>query len=139
MENNIFTEKKEIPDQEKLAVALGLTYPLWQTICEMVQEKYPAAISEWNFPGEKYGWSYRIKDKKRAILYLLPRERYFMVAFVFGQKAFDKIMVSGISENIKTELKSAKPYAEGRGIRLAVKNKKILKDIAALTDFKLAH
>ena len=138
MDTNIFTEKTEIPEQEKLAVALGSTYPLWQTICKMVHEKYPAALSEWNFPGVKYGWIYRIKDKKRAIIYLLPRQRYFMVAFVFGQKAFDKIMASSISENIKTELQSAKPYAEGRGIRLAVKNKKILKDIAALTDFKLA-
>lgn len=61
-----------------------------------------------------------------------------MVAFNFGQEAFKKIMASNISEEIKHSLKSAKVYAEGRGIRIEVKNQKPLKDISQLIDIKLA-
>ena len=138
MDTGIFIDKTNKPEQKDLITALGKTYNLWQDIINLVYLKYPNAVSEWNFPGQKYGWSFKIKDKKRAIIYLLPRDKRFMVAFNFGQKAFEKIMGSNISEEIKQSLESAKVYAEGRGIRIEVKNQKPLKDISQLIDIKLA-
>ena len=70
---------------------------------------------------QKYGWSFRIKDKRRAIIYFLPRKKYFKVAFVFRQKAYDIILESDISDEIKTELSKAEKYAEGRGFGLTLK------------------
>jgi len=137
MDCSIFTDKNKKPGLEDLKTALGRSYHLWQEIHHFVVQKYPSAVCEWNYPGSKYGWSYRIKDKKRAIIYLLPRDKRFMVAFVFGQKAFEKIMTSKISSEIKLNLQAAKIYAEGRGIRIEVKNQKILRDIQLLTEIKL--
>ena len=139
MDASIFLDKTKKPTQKDLKVALGKSYSYWKSIYDLVYLKYPNALSEWNFPGQKYGWSVRIKDKKRVILYLLPRDKKLLVAFVFGQKAFEKIIDSNISEEIKLELQSAKVYAEGRGIRIEVKNRIILKDISNLIDIKLAH
>jgi len=138
MDISIFIDKTNKPEQKDLITALAKTYNLWQDIINLVYLKYPNAVSDWNFPGQKYGWSFKIKDKKRAIIYLLPRDKRFMVAFNFGQKAFEKIMDSNISEEIKHSLESAKVYAEGRGIRIEVKNQKPLKDISRLIDIKLA-
>ncbi len=138
MDISIFIDKTNKPDQKDLIKALGKTYKLWEDIIKLVNLKYPNAISEWNFPGQKYGWSFKIKDKKRAIIYLLPRDKQFMAAFNFGQKDFEKIMDSNISEVIKHSLESAKVYAEGRGIRIEVKNQNPLKDISQLIDIKLA-
>lgn len=138
MDTSIFIDKTYKPEQKDLITALGKTYNLWQDIINLVYLKYPNAASDWNFPGQKYGWSFKIKDKKRAIIYLLPRDKQFMVAFNFGQEAFKKIMASNISEEIKHSLESAKVYAEGRGIRIEVKNQKPLKDISQLIDIKLA-
>jgi hypothetical protein len=137
MDKSIFDNNKRIPDNDDLSDKLGNTHYLWSLINEYVFLKYPEALSEWSFPGEKYGWSFRIKDKKRAIIYLLPRDRFFKVAFVFGQKAFEKIMKSEISDTIKKELESARVYAEGRGIRIDVKDEMILNDIKELIDIKL--
>ena len=139
MDQSVFLDKKKIPSGDDLKISLGKTYELWQRTTEFVARKYSGAIEEWNYPGEKYGWSFRMKDKKRAIIYLLPRNGFFKVALVFGQKATDSILVSRISEEIKEELKSAKVYAEGRGIRIDVKNKAVLKDIFELITIKLAH
>lgn len=100
--------------------------------------KYPDAVDEWNFPGAKYGWSFRIKDKKRAIVYLLPRDKFFKAALVFGQKASDEVMKSKVKNVIKEELRNAKAYAEGRGIRIDVDDKNVM-EILTLIDIKLSN
>ena len=136
---NIFTEKGHIPTDPDLIENLGTTYTLWHQIQEFVLDQYPKGLKEWNYPGKKYGYSYRIKDKKRAILYFLPRKNYFEVAFVYGQKATDLIMESDISLEIKNELIKARKYAEGRGIRIEVKNNLNITDIKKLVEIKLAN
>ncbi len=128
-----------MPNDNDLIESLGETYPLWDLIREYAHLKYPKAIDEWHYPGEKYGWSFRVKDKKRAILYFLPMEKFFKVALVFGQKATDAILQSSISGDIKKELEAARVYAEGRGIRLEVKNDAIINDIKKLIDIKIGN
>lgn len=137
MDKSVFTDKNKTPNNNELIGSLGDTVVFWQLIRDYTFLKYPEAFEEWNFSGEKYGWSFRIKDKKRAILYFLPREKYFKVAFVFGQKAMDVIMKSSISDSIKSELESARVYAEGRGIRIDIKDDLLINDIKELIDIKL--
>ena len=137
MDISIFDDKKNIPNDNNLIISLGNTYSIWNKIVEYVHTKYPNAFDEWNYSGDKYGWSFRIKDKKRAIIYLLPRANFFKVSFVFGQKATNIIMNSEISDAIKTELNAAKVYAEGIGIRIEIKDDDLLKDIFLLIDVKL--
>lgn len=136
---SIFADKTLLPSEEELAEKLGNTYPLWKHIEEFVLQKYPGGQKEWNFPGRKYGWNFRIKDKKRAIIYLLPRESYFKVAFVFGNKACIAVWESEVSLAIKTDLANAIKYAEGRGIRIDVKDDAVLPDIKQLIEIKLLH
>jgi len=137
MDISVFTDKSTMPDESSLRVALGDGFVFWEEIMDYTRKAYPAVSEEWNFPGAKYGWSFRMKDKKRAIIYLLPRDRYFMVAFVFGQKAYAEIMQSQVSMKIRDELALARPYAEGRGIRIDVHDNSILPDIFQLIGVKL--
>jgi len=138
MDISIFTDKESIPTDNDLKNTLVNTFDLWLQIVHYVHGKFPDALDEWNYPGAKYGWSFRIRDKKRAIIYLLPRDKYFKVAFVFGQKATDAILKSDISQDIRSELENARLYAEGRGIRIDIRNDEILRDILLLTDIKIA-
>ncbi len=137
MDTSIFTNKAEIPDDFLLSAALGDLFGVWMNIREYVLGVYPKATEEWNFPGQKYGWNFRIKDKKRAIIYLLPRDKFFLVAFVFGEKATQAALSSDINNEIKTSIESARVYAEGRGFRIEVKSKDIVEDIKKLIDIKL--
>ena len=139
METSIFMDKKVTPTVNELIRSLQDTSVLWQNIIDYVHLKYPKGMDDWNYPGDKYGWSFRIKDTKRAIIYLLPRDGYFKAAFVFGQKATDAILLSPVSETIKTELMSARVYAEGRGIRIEVRNEECMKDIRELIDIKIKY
>ena len=132
-------DKSAKPTESALKEALGDQYELWKAVRDRVIQVYPGGIEEWNFPGKKYGWSFRIKDKKRAIIYLLPRLRGFIVAFVFGKRAYEAILESDVSGPIKSELQQAKGYAEGRGIRIPVPDSSPLQDIFQLIDIKLAY
>lgn len=136
---SIFTEKDTTPTTNVLKKALANTFPFWQDLSDYARELYPTATEGWNFSGIKYGWSFRISDKKRVILYLLPRDQFFKVAFVFGQKATEEILKSDVAENIKIELKNAKVYAEGRGIRIDVKDGTLLNDLKQLIEIKIKN
>ncbi|MDR1382140.1 MAG: DUF3788 domain-containing protein [Tannerella sp.] len=135
---SVFTDKQSVPQDSDLRESLSAVYDIWQTLVNYVYSKYPAAIPEWNF-SKSSGWSFRMKDKKRTVIYLLPRAGFFKVALVFGQKATDELMNSSVSEDIKMELSAAKVYAEGRGIRIEVKNETVINDIKELINVKLAN
>ena len=138
MDTSIFDDKNVAPWESTLKETLGDNYVFWKTIRDYVYQKYPNAIEEWKFPGEKYGWSFWIKDKKRVIIYLLPRDKYFKISMIFGKKAKEKILLTDISAEIKEMLVAAKVYAEGCGIRFDVRDESLLNDIRKLIDIKLA-
>jgi hypothetical protein len=138
IDRSIFMDKEVTPTEKELENRLGKAYEIWKEIREIVLSKYPGGQSEWSFPGNKYGWNFRIKDKKRAIIYLLPREKFFLAGFVFGPKAFDAILNSAVSNDIKNSLKAARVYAEGRSVRIQVKNRKKINDITRLIEIKLS-
>lgn len=139
MDTSVFSNKEIVPGDQDLSSELKETYSLWNSIRDYVHKMAPHSVEEWKYSGKKFGWSFRINDKKRVIVYLLPREAYFKVAFVFGQKATDVIMDSTISDAIKNELMSAKAYAEGRGIRIDVCEPEALKNVMRLIETKLAY
>lgn len=136
---SIFIDKESKPGGKDLLAALGNAHDLWLDLADFTKKNYPAAFEEWKFTGAKYGWNYRISDKKRVLIYLLPRNKFFKAAFVFGQKATGEILRSNISIGIKTELKNAKIYAEGRGIRIEVKDNSIMNDLKELIKIKISN
>jgi hypothetical protein len=138
MDTSVFADKNIKPGESDLKRALGKAFKYWQIIHKYVHSEYENAFDEWSMTGAKYGWSFRIKDKKRVLVYLLPRDIYFKAAFVFGQKATDEIMKSTVGKEIKDELSAAKVYAEGRGIRFDVNDKNV-KDVLLLIDIKLRN
>lgn len=60
---SIFQDKTIEPTEEGLIEKLGANYSWWIEIREFVMANYPAGTTEWKYPGQKYGWNYRIKDK----------------------------------------------------------------------------
>lgn len=136
---SIFDDKSKKPDDRDLAEVLGETFILWKELRDFVLQQYPGAVEEWNYSGKNYGWNFRLKDKKRAILYLTPGDGCFKASLVFGEKATKEALASGITEETKAIIASARVYAEGRGIRVDVTGPEIVADIKKLIHIKLAN
>ena len=138
MDTSIFTHEQEQPTNAAVIKALGNAHDYWNEITAYVKSMLPGVQEEWKNAGKKYGWSFRLKDKKRVIIYLLPRQKALKVSLVFGQKAVETVMESNVSDQVKHELSAAKVYAEGRGIKLDV-DRASMSDIRTLVDIKLSH
>jgi len=139
MEQRIFEDISVKPDDKELSVAYGENHALWKEIRNFVFERDPKATEEWFTSGKKYGWSFRIKDKKRAIIYFIPFDNFFKVAFVYGEKATREAFDSNLSAEIKAIIETAPVYAEGRGFRINVSEPIIIEDIKKLIAIKLSN
>lgn len=136
---SIFTDKKYTATDSDLKNALGSCNPYWHEIELYVKKAFQDANANWYYSGDKSGWSFRISDKKRVIIYLLPQAGFFKTAFVFGEKAMQAVLKSEVADDIKAELHAAKAFAEGRGIRLSITNVSQLTDLQTLINIKLTY
>ncbi|UOU96794.1 DUF3788 domain-containing protein [Chryseobacterium daecheongense] len=136
---SLFTDKSLQPTQADLEKALGKNYINWEELFYFTLNTFPESTFGWHYSGQKFGWSFRISDKKRVLLYLLPRDRFFKAAFVFGDRAVEEITSSNVAELIKLELINAKKYAEGRGIRIEVKDISLIEDLKKLIVIKIKN
>jgi len=118
-----FSNKNQQPTDEMLAVALGETYGLLQGIIKFIEKELGECHPEWKHYGIKLGWSLKLFHKKRNIVFIGPEDGYFRVAFVFGEKAYQAILNSDLPEAIKQKLQEARVYAEGRPLRLEIREK----------------
>jgi hypothetical protein len=139
MAMSLFDDKSKQPTKQMLAKALGEKYQLWKDIAEYIVKQYPKAFEEWKYYSVKYGWSFRLKDKKRNIIYMTPAQDHTMIGFLFSDKCVEAVQQSNLSASIKDELRDAKKYPEGRVIRLRVRTKSDLVSIKNLIDIKLAN
>jgi len=98
---NAFIGKTAPPTQNEIDAALGATADVWNQLLHWFAEQ-GVADQEWKSSSPKYGWSLRLKLKKRTIVYLAPCEGCFRVAFVLGDRAVAAARQSDLS---KTTLK----------------------------------
>jgi len=139
MSLSIFDNKSQVPTEEMLAQTLQDSCLWWNQLRAFVIKHYPSAMEEWKHSGKNYGWGFRLKDKKRAIIYLTPAYGYFLFSVVFGEKATQEALQSTISDELKEIISTAKVYAEGRGIRIEVKSANLIGDLQQMILIKLKN
>ena len=130
---NAFIGKTTKPTEAEVAAALSSTAALWKQLVDWMAEQ-GVGESEWKSSGLKYGWSLRLKVKKRNIVYLGPCAGCFRVAFALGDKAVAAAQKGDLSKSTLKILDEAPRYAEGTGVKLMVK---VAKDLAAIRKLAL--
>ena len=137
MTGNCFIDKNDRPDEKKLSEVLGPSYKLWQAIKNSLTEAYEGLVEEWKYYGQNYGWSMKFYQKRRNLFFMSCHGRMFRIAFIFGDKAMGVVQKSDLPEDLKDELKNAKKYAEGRGLRIEVKTKSDVENVLKLVQIKV--
>jgi hypothetical protein len=136
---NAFIGKLKKPTNDDLTKALGPAKSLWDQLLDELADQFDLVDQEWNSYSPKYGWSLRLKRKKRNILYLCPCQGCFYVAFILGDKAVKAAHQSKLPKRVIKIIVEAKRYAEGTGVRLEVKKPKDIDVITKLTTIKLEN
>jgi hypothetical protein len=135
---NAFIGKPAQPTGEEVSAALGSTAAVWRQLVDWLAEQ-GVADQEWKSSSPKYGWSLRLKLKKRTIVYLSPCAGCFRAAFVLGDRAVTAARQGDLSKPTLKLLDEAPRYAEGTGVRLMVKASEDLADVRKLALVKLAN
>jgi Protein of unknown function (DUF3788) len=132
-----FEDPAQPPSSDELHHTLGPSATLWVALLQHVQSLCGPLSELWNHSGAKGGWSLRLKQKERVILYVIPQRGAFLVGLVLGERAAQNAEASSLPPLALAALTAAPKYAEGRGIRLSVTSQACLEAVQALVPFKL--
>ena len=134
-----FDDKSKKPRPSDLKRMLGRTSVHWGTLIRHVADKYAPLDETWSFSGAQWGWSLRLKQKKRTVLYMTPCKGYFLVGLVLGEKAVKAAHECTLPDPALSVIDSARKYAEGRGVRLEIRSRKDLDHTKKLAAVKMAN
>jgi hypothetical protein len=139
MESVDFYDKVKKPTSAMLKKALGRAYPLWEELRCAIGEQFAPLTEDWVFSGKNYGWSLRLKRKKRAVLYMWPVEIPFQACFVIGGKAAEAARQSRLPAALMKQIDEAPKYVEGRVVQIPIKSKRDVANAVKLAAVKMAN
>ena len=131
-----FSDKTNPPTNAELRSALGDAYASWTGLLALLAERIDPITEVWGFTSASTGWGLRLRHKDRVILYMTPQQDQFLVSFVLGEKAVAAAHAARLSAAVLSAVSSAPRYAEGRGVRIAVKQRRQIAALAALARIK---
>lgn len=120
MTASIFDQKNIVPNDVMLVHELGEAMDWFKQICTNIENNIGSLTYQWKYYGKQSGWIIKLIHQKRNLLFVVPLQGSFRVVFTFGDKAFNMIISSDVSEAVKQELLQVPRHTEGRTIQLAV-------------------
>jgi len=134
-----FDDKSKKPGVGDLKRVLGRTSAHWDGLVTHIAAEYAPLDETWNFAGASWGWSLRLKQKKRTILYMTPCKGHFLVGFALGEKAVKAARAARLPDSVLAIVDEAKKYAEGRAVRIEIRGKKDVEIVRKLAAVKMAN
>ncbi|MCX6561848.1 MAG: DUF3788 family protein [Candidatus Aminicenantes bacterium] len=134
---NAFIGRAKKPTERELSAVLGPAQALWDELLAAMAAEFGLKAREWSSYSIKAGWSLRLKQGERNILYLIPSAGEFSVSLVLGDKAVAAAKKAGLPAAILELIAGARRYAEGTGIRFEMKSPDDIAVVKALTALKL--
>jgi Protein of unknown function (DUF3788) len=126
------------PERNTLNPYLGDAASLWDAVIRSARQRAPQLVETWHFAGAKVGWSLRLVEKARILVYLTPEAGRFRVGLVLGGKAVSAARASGLSAAADSIVDAAPKYAEGHGVRFHVASKQDLAPVDELLGIKFS-
>jgi hypothetical protein len=136
---NAFLGKTTQPSTSDLENALGRTKPVWDQLIAELASEHDVTIREWKSYSPTQGWSLRLQRGKRTIVWLVPNEGAFEVAFIFGEKALTALRQTTVPARVLRMLDEAPRYPEGTGLRFQISAAKDIAVVKKLAAIKLQH
>ena len=131
-----FSVKVRAPDDKELRDALSDSYDAWKRLLSLLDTCIGDLVSVWGHAGERYGWSLRVMRGKRVLVYLTPQKRQFLVSLALGEKAVVAAKAARLPVAVLRVIEASPKYAEGRGVRFAIKSERQLDALARLVEIK---
>ena len=133
-----FDDRSRKPQEADLAATLNRSFASWNELKKLIGSRFEPVAFEWGFTSKTTGWGLRLKHEKRTILYMTPCKGHFLASFALGEKAVKAAHNSDLSNSVLKVIDSAKKYAEGRGVRLEVRDARDVRQVVMLAVIKMS-
>jgi hypothetical protein len=132
-----FHDPSAPPADRDLAAALGAADALWRRFIHDVRVSCGPLVDQWSF-SKAFGWTLRLKQPARVLVYLRPGQAHFLASFALGEKACRAIRDAGVPASMLALIDAAPKFAEGRGVRIPVRTKTDLEGVLKIAGIKAA-
>lgn len=132
--------KKELgvpPGEREVAERLGAAAAAWDGLLAEVGRAFGPVTGRWGRAGMKHPWTYVIEGGGRKLVYLVPGEASFAATVVMGEKAVARALEEGAGAAARAAIEAARQYAEGRPVRLEVRDVSGVEAVVRLIRCKL--
>jgi hypothetical protein len=123
------------PTEAEVRAVLGEAGGLLTAFLERNRDLRP----EWKYYGPKNGWSLKLFHKKRNMCFIGPHPGGLAMSFIFGKKAFTRLLASDLRRELRQHVRHAKKYPEGYGVHLILTSESDLVDAQVLLEVKSAN
>jgi hypothetical protein len=121
------------PDDDVLVSLLGRSHAAFQALAF----DRTGATCEWKRYSKNGPWVLKVSEGERTLFYVIPQADQFEVTVVLGQRATDAALAGRVRPELHATIRSAKPYAEGRPVKIVVTGKEDLVGVKELVAVKL--
>jgi hypothetical protein len=139
LNTNVFAGQAKQPTEAQLSAALGDCHELWRDLVTELRDELAIDTAEWHTSSVKLGWSLRLQAKKRNIVYLGPRNGYFLASFILGDKAIASARKSGLDSRVLKMISESKRYPEGTAVRIEVRSESHLETVKKIAKIKIEN
>lgn len=138
MERPQLTDPSVLPSAEVLRDALTGSYQAYEEVIGIVTSSGYGLTHEWRYYNDGKAWLCKLVHKKKTVFWLSVWDGYFKIAFYITASHCQGIYDLDIVEDIKTELKSAKPIGKLYPVVLVISKKEQIGDLLRLVDYKMS-
>jgi hypothetical protein len=130
--------KPTSPAADELAEQLGSAYELWIRLRDQILSANPRVSERWVYGGRKYGWSCRLEQGRKGIIYLIPDDGHFRAGLALSDAAREAVLASALPAELLGSVEAARKAIEGWPARMTVRNAADLEVALRLVEIKLA-
>jgi hypothetical protein len=121
------------PSADELTALLGRSYAAFRALTQ----RGPALTCEWKRYGKTSPWVLKVSQGDRTLLYARPMDGAFEATVVLGERAVQAALAGRVSKTLHAAIRAARPYVEGRPVRVMVKDRASLERVDELVAVKL--
>jgi hypothetical protein len=121
------------PGHDELVELLGRSHAAFRALTH----DRAGATCEWKRYSRKGPWALKVSEGDRTLFYLVPQADQFEVTVVLGRRATDAALAGRVRSELHATIRSAKPYVEGRPVKVLVTGREDLAAVEELVAVKL--
>lgn len=131
-----FHDEACLPTDDAVRHVLGDAYATWAQLLALVVEHIGSVREVWKYTSANAGWGLRVLQRDRVILYMTPQPSQFIVSFALGERAVAAARTAELSAHVLEAIEKAPRYAEGRGVRIPVRDSRSIWTLTRLARIK---